>query len=113
MIPGARYIFVFTAHGEKMISHKKGNVDTDIVFTAMRNFHENADVDKFFLVSGDGDYYKTVRYLRDQGKLGKILFPARDKASSLYRQIGNAHYDYLDSVGVRQKIELKKRKNKK
>lgn len=113
MIQDAGFILVFRAHGEKMTSHKKGNVDTDIVFTAMKNFHENTDVDKFFLVSGDGDYYKTVKYLRDQGRLGKILFPARKKASSLYRQIGNAYYDYLDNAGVRQKIELKKRRNKK
>lgn len=39
MIQDAGFILVFRAHGEKMISHKKGNVDTDIVFTAMRNFH--------------------------------------------------------------------------
>lgn len=91
-----------------MISHKKGNVDTDVVFTIMKNFHEYTDVDKFFLVSGDGDYYKTVKYLLDKGKLGKVLFPAHRKASSLYRQnISGTYYDYLDYPDIKKKIELK------
>ena len=71
------------------------------------NFHECTDVGKFFLISGDGDYYKTVRYLVDKGKFGKVLFPARKNASSLYRKIGNAYYDYLDKADLRKKIELK------
>ena len=73
MIQDAGFILVFRAHGSDLISHKKGNDDTDIVFTMMKNFHEYVDVDKFFLVSGDGDYYKTVKYLLDQKKLGKVF----------------------------------------
>ena len=92
-----------------MIGKKKGNVDTDIVFAMMKNFHECTDVDKFFLVSGDGDYYKTIKYLNEQGKLGKVLFPAHGKASSLYRQLGNNFYDFLDKRDLREKIELKSR----
>lgn len=106
LIQDAGFILVFRAHNENVASNKKGNVDTDIVFTMMRNFHENAEIDKFFLVSGDGDYYKTAKYLRDQGKLGKVLFPAQHKASSLCRQLGNAYYGYLDWPGVREKIKL-------
>ena len=110
MIQDAGFILVFRAHYPDALSNKKGNVDTDIVFTMMKNFHENTNVDKFYLVSGDGDYYKTVKYLKEQGKLGKILFPARGKASSLYRQLGNGgDYDYLDNPGIRNKIELKNR----
>ncbi len=89
-------------------SNKKGNVDTDIVFTMMRNFHENPEIDKFFLVSGDGDYYKTVRYLHSQDKLGKVLFPAQHKASSLYHQLGRSCFTYLDTADIRKKIEYKK-----
>ena len=108
MIQEAGFVLVFRAHGGSLVSHKKGNVDTDVVFTIMKNFHEYTDVDKFFLISGDGDYYKTVKYLLDQGKLGKVLFPARRKASSLYRQnISGAYYDYLDHPDIKQKIGLK------
>ena len=107
LIQDAGFILVFRAHSDALISNKKGNVDTDIVFMMMRNFHECTDVGKFFLISGDGDYYKTVRYLVDKGKFGKVLFPARKNASSLYRKIGNAYYDYLDKADLRKKIELK------
>lgn len=107
LVQDAGFILVFRAHNENSTSNKKGNVDTDIVFTMMRNFHENPDINSFFLVSGDGDYYKTIKYLRDQGKLGKVFFPAQGRASSLYRQLGNTYYSYLDWPGIRGKIELK------
>lgn len=102
-------MLVFRAHGDGLVSHKKGNVDTDVVFTIMKNFHENTEIDKIYLISGDGDYYKTVKYLLDNRKLGKVLFPARRKASSLYRQnIGGAYYDYLDYPDIKKKIQLEK-----
>ena len=108
MIQEAGFVLIFRAHGGSLVSHKKGNVDTDVVFTMMKNFHEYTDVGKFFLVSGDGDYYKTVKYLLEKGKLGKVLFPTRRKASSLYRQnISGAYYDYLDYPDIKKKIELK------
>ena len=112
MIQDAGFILVFRAHYPDALSNKKGNVDTDIVFTMMRNFHECTDVDKFFLISGDGDYYKMVKYLNEQGKFGGVLFPARGKASSLYRQLGNDLYDFLDKREIREKIELKNRLHK-
>lgn len=105
-IQEAGYILVFRAHGGGAVSRKKGNVDTDVVFTMMRNFHEGADINKFFLVSGDGDYYRTVKYLLAKGKLGKVLFPAHHKASSLYRQIGGTYFDYLDYPDIKKKIAL-------
>ena len=72
----------------------------------MKNFHEIPDLDKIFLVSGDGDYYKTIKYLAEQNKLGKILFPAHRKASSLYKRLGGTYFDYLDYPDSRKKIEL-------
>lgn len=108
MIQEAGFVLMLRAHGETLASRKKGNVDTDIVFTMMKNFHEYEDIDKFFLVSGDGDYYKTIKYLHDKGKLGKVLFPAHRKASSLYHQnISGTYYDYLDYPDIKKKIELK------
>ena len=106
MIQDAGYILVFRAHNEGLISSKKGNVDTDIVFTMMKEFHEYPTIDKFYLISGDGDYYKTIKYLYDNHKLGKVLFPAHKKASSLYRQLDNVYYDYLDNPDIRKKIAL-------
>ena len=107
-IINAGFELVFRAHEDSSISKKKGNVDTDVVFTMMRDFHEHLeDVDKFYLVSGDGDYFKTVKYLYDNGKLGKVLFPARKKASHLYHKIGDGYYDYLDNPDIKPKIAFK------
>ena len=106
----AGYTLIFRAHSPESSSSKKGNVDTDVVFTMMKNFHEYRNIDKFYLISGDGDYFKMVQYLQSKGKLGLILFPSRNKSSFLYHQIGNPYYDYLDKPKVRQKIELKHKK---
>lgn len=101
----AGFELVFRAHDGYSISRKKGNVDTDVVFTMMRDFHEHIkDMGKIYLISGDGDYFKTIKYLHDKGKLGKVLFPARKKASHLYHIIGDGYYDYLDNPDIKPKI---------
>ena len=56
MVQDAGFELVFRAHSERVASAKKGNVDTDIVFMIMRDFHEHPEIDQFYLVSGDGDY---------------------------------------------------------
>lgn len=58
-----------------MKSAKKGNVDTDIVFTATRKVADNEDFDKAILVLGDGDYFKMVQYLVERGKFAQLLAP--------------------------------------
>jgi hypothetical protein len=104
-IRDAGYILVFRAHSGDMKSSKKGNVDTDIVFMTMKVFHESVKEERYYFVSGDGDYYKMIKYLQLQKRLGEILFPSMKKSSSLYRQIGNVYYDYLDKREVREKIK--------
>lgn len=42
-----------------------------------RDFHEHPEIGKFYLVSRDGDFFKTVQYLKEQDKISKILFPSR------------------------------------
>lgn len=54
------YIVVFREHINDCISNKKGNVDTDIVFSIMRMFLDGDEFDKVVLVSGDGDYWRMV-----------------------------------------------------
>ena len=110
MIQDAGFILVFRSYEIEAISHKKGNVDTDIVFTIMKVFHELPEVRKFYLVSGDGDYYKTIDYLREQDKLGKVLLPSHKNASSLYRRLNNSNFDYLDNPDLKRKIEYKKKR---
>lgn len=97
-IQKAGFILYFREHTKLAKSSKKGNVDTDIVFEIMKNVSDNKDFDRIYLVSGDGDYMRLVSYLIEKGKFGKVLFPNRRFASSLYKQFGSEHFDYLDNI---------------
>ncbi|MDO5481203.1 MAG: NYN domain-containing protein [Candidatus Saccharibacteria bacterium] len=93
-----------------MIGKKKGNVDTDIVFTIMSKIVDKEQFDKVVLVSGDGDYYKMVKYLIEKGRFAKVLAPNRHSTSSLYRPFTPRYVDFLNNTGVKNKIEYKKKK---
>ena len=108
-IQKAGFVLVFREHHQSMIGKKKGNVDTDIVFSIMKKIAEREKFDKVVLVSGDGDYIKMVKYLIKKGKLGKILAPNHRSMSSLYKNfIDNSHYVFLDSDSCKNKIKLRK-----
>lgn len=94
----AGFIVKFKEHNPALRTQKKGNVDTDIIFEIMKNLIDNKDFDRIVLVSGDGDYKKTVNYLIGKNKFKKILFPNREFASSLYKNLGAEFYDYLDNL---------------
>ena len=101
----AGFILNFKEHPATLRSEKKGNVDGDIIFSTMKKIVENEPFDKAFIVSGDGDYRKLVDFLIKKGKFGKMLFPNKGFASSLYELIGGEYFDFLDSVDVKAKIE--------
>lgn len=108
-IQEAGFIIIFRKHNNEVISRKKGNVDTDIVFTIMKKLYLAEDFDKVFLTSGDGDYYRMVKFLCDINRFGKMLHPYRKSTSSLYRMIPARYRDYLDSEPIKNKIAYKKR----
>ena len=91
-----------------MVGKKKGNVDTDIVFTIMAKIAEKEKFDNIVLVSGDGDYYKMVKYLIEKGRFCKLLSPNRHSTSTLYRKFTPKYVDYLDNPGIKKKIAYKK-----
>ncbi|MFH1455064.1 MAG: NYN domain-containing protein [bacterium] len=97
------FILFFREHPSALKGKKKGNVDCDIVFSIMKKLVEKDTFDKIFLVSGDGDYIKLVDYLIKKEMFGKILFPNRKFASSLYKRFGSEFYDYLENI--KAKIE--------
>jgi uncharacterized LabA/DUF88 family protein len=101
----AGFIIIFREHSKGMTGSKKGNVDTDIVFEMMKSLIENNNFNKMVLVSGDGDYKKTVDYVILKNKLERILFPNGRKASSLYNTLDNKFTLSLDRHTVRQFIE--------
>ena len=63
-------------------SAPKGNVDTDLVLEAMRQWRK---YDKAIVVSGDGDFYGLLEHLEDKGKLLHIMTPNWKYSSLLKR----------------------------
>lgn len=103
-IQEAGFILIFRKHTSGMAGHKKGNVDTDIVFAIMQKMVEQDEFDKVVLVSGDGDYYRMVEYLIKKGRFAKLLSPNRRSTSSLYRSFTPRYVDFLDNIDVQRKI---------
>ena len=109
MIQAAGFILIFREHSKSMLGKKKGNVDTDIVFTIMSKIVDGENFDNVILVSGDGDYYKMVKYLIEKNRFGKLLAPNRHSTSTLYRPFTPKYVDFLDNTDVKKKIEYEKR----
>jgi uncharacterized LabA/DUF88 family protein len=108
-IQNAGFVLVFREHNPAMIGKKKGNVDSDIIFQIMKKMYKKEDFDKIIIVSGDGDYKLLVDFLIEEKRFKKILFPDRDRASSLYKKIGASYFDALDVIGIRNKIKRKEK----
>ncbi len=104
-IQNAGFVLIFREHNPAMIGKKKGNVDSDIIFHIMKKMYKKENFEKVVIVSGDGDYKLVVDFLIEEKRFAKMLFPDRDRASSLYKKIGAAYFDALDSVDIRAKIE--------
>ncbi len=101
------YVVVFREHDGESLSHKKGNVDTDIVFSIMRKLVEREKFNKIILVSGDGDYWRMVDYLIQKDKFAKLLVPNNATLSSLYKtRTSDSFRAYLDEPNTKKKIGL-------
>ena len=108
VIQEAGFVLVFRQHNSAMIGKKKGNVDSDIIFSAMKRVYLRDDFGKIVLVSGDGDYKMLVDFLIEQNKFEKILFPNRKYSSSLYKALSSKYFAHLDDADVRRKIVKEK-----
>jgi uncharacterized LabA/DUF88 family protein len=111
-IQNAGFILVFRQHNSAMVGQKKGNVDSDIIFSVMKRLQKDTDFDKIVLVSGDGDYKMLIDFLIEENKLEKILFPNKKFRSSLYKQIGAKYFANLDDADVKKKIAYTARSRK-
>ena len=61
----------------------KGNVDAELVLHTMIEY---PNYEKAVIVSGDGDFYCLIEYLKKQNKLLKLVIPNRRNYSSLLRK---------------------------
>jgi uncharacterized LabA/DUF88 family protein len=71
----------------------KGNVDVELVLWAVK---EMPNYDKAVIISGDGDFYSLVEYLKERDKLKNLLVPNR-QYSTLLRQY-DEHIVRLDQL---------------
>ncbi len=104
-IQEAGFVLVFRQHNTAMLGKKKGNVDSDVIFSIMKKLYKEEPFDKIVLVSGDGDYRQLVDFLIEEKRFRRILFPNRKYASSLYKKLGSEFFDYLDNEDVKRKIK--------
>lgn len=77
------YICVFKKtleYKEKKETIVKGNIDAELVLHAMVEFPH---YDKAIIVSGDGDFYPLIDYLKKKNKLLKIITPNKRYSSLL------------------------------
>lgn len=103
-VQDAGFHLVFREHNSAMKGTKKGNVDSDIIFSIMKRLYKKEDFNKIVLVSGDGDYKQLVDFLIEENKFAKILFPKQRYASSLYKSIGEWYRADLSDTATREKI---------
>ncbi|MFT5849320.1 MAG: uncharacterized LabA/DUF88 family protein [Patiriisocius sp.] len=103
-IQEAGFILVFREHNSAMKGTKKGNVDSDIIFSIMERMYKKEEFNNVVLVSGDGDYKKLVDFLIAEDRLEKVLFPKQRYASSLYNSIGEWYRADLSEPDTRKKI---------
>ncbi len=108
-IQSAGFVLIFREHNSAMLGKKKGNVDSDIIFSIMKRMYKHEDFKKVVLVSGDGDYKMLVDFLISEDKFEKILFPDQKRASSLYKSIGATYYANLSEPDTRRKVAKKEK----
>ena len=77
---------------------KQGNVDADLVLNIMRYYNEYCSA---VLVTSDGDFDTTVRYLRKKKKLGIVLSPNFDKCSALLKIEARDNIDFINNIRIK------------
>lgn len=81
----------------------KGNVDAELVLHTMVEYKNYA---KAVIVTGDGDFFCLIEYLKKNNKLQKLVVPNKNKYSSLLR--GYAE-DIKFMNDLKERLEYKKR----
>jgi len=97
------YILVFKPVLTLKDGTTKGNCDADLVLRAMIEY---PNYDKAVIVSGDGDYYSLVDYLKAKDKLEQLLIPNEFRYSALLKKVNDEHLKYVSFVSsLRKKLE--------
>lgn len=73
----------------------KGNCDAELVLQAMIDYKQ---YDKAIIITGDGDFYCLVKYLREQGKLKCVIAPNKRRFSALLKKAAVTHLIYMNEL---------------
>jgi len=98
------YILIFKPTFKNKEGVVKGNCDADLVLQAMIDFKK---YNKAVIVSGDGDFYCLVKYLRERGKLKTVLTPNNNYSGLLKKSAGKNLTSMND---LKKKLALKKKR---
>lgn len=97
------YILIFKPTLQLPDGRVKGNIDAELVLHTMIEF---PNYNRAINVTGDGDFYCLVDYLKKQDKLLKLMIPDQNKYSSLLRKFMP---DIVFMNNLRGKLEYKKK----
>lgn len=97
------YHLVFKPTIANKVGEIKGNVDAEMVLYALTQINQ---YDQAVIVSGDGDFYTLVQYLKSQRKLKKLLVPNEKAYSTLYDTL-DIDTSFVDDL--RKSLEYKKK----
>lgn len=100
-LQSAGFILMFKPTYKDTDGKRKGNVDADIVLQAMIDFD---NYEKAVIVSGDGDFYSLVKYLRKQDKLRLVLAPNLESSSFLLRKEAKEKFYCIEEL--KKKLRL-------
>lgn len=84
----------------KEYGFKQGNVDADLVLNIMRYYSEYKYA---IIVTSDGDFDTTVKYLKRKDKLCILLSPNIEKCSALLKIAAQEKIDFVNNF--RRKVE--------
>ena len=73
----------------------KGNCDAELVLQAMIDLNKYG---KAIIVTGDGDFYCLINYLRKINKLGCVLAPNMFKYSGLLKRAAEKHIAFMNDL---------------
>jgi uncharacterized LabA/DUF88 family protein len=105
----AGYICVFKPTLTYKDGTTKGNCDAELVLQAMIDVEK---YDKALIVSGDGDFQCLAKYLHEQGKLGVLMIPNKNKFSALLKfEMFKPYHRYMNDLRKRLEDTHHKKKN--
>jgi uncharacterized LabA/DUF88 family protein len=95
MLQEAGFICIFKPVLKYKDGTVKGNVDAELVLHTMIQLN---NFNRAVIITGDGDFYCLIQYLKEQNKLERLLVPNRKKYSALLKKFAGKSIDFMDDL---------------